>query len=83
MIFEESTSVQKKSGLSVVRIGWRLLSNRTPAREKYRGGAEIIKQKGSFGLLVLPALGKIAGVTPDFDRAKIKPGRIRPKKIRL
>jgi hypothetical protein len=33
-----------------------------------------------FGLFSLSAPGKILGVTPDFDRVRIKLKRIRPKK---
>ena len=45
----------EKSGLSAVRIGACVISKRSTAREKYPGGAGVIKLKGSFGLFCLPA----------------------------
>ena len=70
----------EKSGLIDVRIGACVFSKRSSAREKYQGGAGVIKQKGRFGLFCLPPPGKMPAVTPDLDRARIKLKRIRPKK---
>ena len=54
----------ERSGLSAVRVGACVISKRSTARQKYPGGAGVIKQKGSFGLFCLPAPGKMPAVTP-------------------